>query len=211
MTFSDSNRILKISNKFKHDSFIVFLPKNIFCCYYLLIYSLKSRNFDACKKEMCFRSVLGEDELRNLQLSWVPYSGWEGTGRSKEFSSKTCFFSVWTFSWWPWWSHFFIQMFKLIRRRKKRMKERRKKWLKRSRPRSEHQKHKKLNEYIVTWQLIEKGFMEKKFLMIFSLETFIFSFSLLILSFPTFCVIAHLNQSGDGDMECFWSNQFFPL
>ena len=101
---------------------------------------------------MCFRSVLGEDELRNLQLSWVPYSGWEGTGRSKEFSSKTCFFSVWTFSWWPWWSHFFIQMFKLIRRRKKRMKERRKKWLKRSRPRSEHQKHKKLNEYILTWQ-----------------------------------------------------------
>ena len=59
--------------------------------------------------------------------------------------------------------------------------------------------------------VIEKGFMEKKILMIFSRETFIFSFSLLILSFPTFCVIAHLNQSGDGDMECFWSNQFFPL
>ena len=29
--------------------------------------------------------------------------------------------------------------------------------------------------------------------------------------FPTFCVIAPLNQSGDGDMECYWSNQFFPL
>ena len=43
-------------------------------------------------------------------------------------------------------------MFKLIRRRKKRTKEKRKKWLKRSRPRSEHQKHKKLNEYILTWQ-----------------------------------------------------------
>ena len=45
-----------------------------------------------------------------------------------------------------------VQMFKLIRRRKKRTKEKRKKWLKRSRPRSEHQKHKKLNEFILTWQ-----------------------------------------------------------
>ena len=33
MTFSDSNRILKISNKFKHDSFIVFLPKDISITY----------------------------------------------------------------------------------------------------------------------------------------------------------------------------------
>ena len=47
--------------------------------------------------------------------------------------------------------------------------------------------------------------MEKKILMIFPRETFIFVllFSLLTLFFPTFCVIAHLNQSGDGDMECF--------
>ena len=33
MTFSDSNMILKISNKFKHDSFIVFLPKDISITY----------------------------------------------------------------------------------------------------------------------------------------------------------------------------------
>ena len=61
--------------------------------------------------------------------------------------------------------------------------------------------------------IIEKGFMEKKFLMV------IFSWNFHPFPphywycpfFPTFCVIAPLNQSGDGDMECFWSNQFFPL
>ena len=68
-----------------------FLPKGVFCCCYSLIYCLISRNVNECKRENCFRSVLGEDELRNLQLSWVPHSGWEGTGRSKEFLSKTSF------------------------------------------------------------------------------------------------------------------------
>ena len=94
----------------------------------------------------------------------------------RSFRQKHVFFSVWTYSWWPWWSHFFIQMFKLIRRRKKRMKERRKKWLKRSRPRSEHQKHKKLNEYISTWQpnYNWKAFWGKKLMFFFSWNVHLF-------------------------------------
>ena len=85
-------------------------------------------------------------------------------------------------------------MFKLIRLRKKRMKERRKKWLKRSRPRSEHQKNKKLNDYIMTRQPIW-WFINKKVLIFFSRETFIFSFSLLILFFISYILCNCAPQS----------------